>query len=282
MKLIDTHCHLNDPQLYQNLDEIISRALKTGVEKMIVIGWDKESCKLAIQMAEQYSFIYACVGVHPENIEGVDEKELYDILSLSSHPKVVGIGEIGLDFHWEKDPSKREMQKELFIKQIEYANKVGLPISIHSRDAFQDTVEILKQHRPQHSGVDRRADEEVGIGSVGVFPCVERRRNKKLRVHFFPSVFMIMFLKLTPSRRSSKPNISSTVAATSEKLSRTPSGAAQTPSPYTSRGTYSREWSVLSVAGSQPWSAVMMRTSSPRSFSSAPPSQRSNSLIARA
>ena len=153
MKLIDTHCHLNDPQLYQNLDEIISRALKTGVEKMIVIGWDKESCKLAIQMAEQYSFIYACVGVHPENIEGVDEKELYDILSLSSHPKVVGIGEIGLDYHWEKDPSKRETQKDFFIKQIEYANKVGLPISIHSRDAFQDTVEILKQHRPQHSGV---------------------------------------------------------------------------------------------------------------------------------
>jgi len=148
MKLIDTHCHLNDEQLYQKLDEVISRALQTGVEKMIVIGWDKESSELAIKLAEQYPFIYACVGYHPENLDGVDEKMLYETLSLSSHPKVVGIGEIGLDYHWEKDPQKREIQKEFFIKQIEYANKVGLPISVHNREAFQDTLNILKAHKP--------------------------------------------------------------------------------------------------------------------------------------
>ena len=153
MKLIDTHCHLNDEALYQNLDEVISRALQVGVEKMVVIGWDKESSKLAIKIAEQYPFIYACVGYHPENLEGVSEDDLNEVLNLSSHPKVVGIGEIGLDYHWEKDPQKREIQKEFFIKQIEYANKVGLPISIHSREAFQDTIEILKKHKPEHSGV---------------------------------------------------------------------------------------------------------------------------------
>ena len=153
MKLIDTHCHLNDEALYQNLDEVISNALQVGVEKMIVIGWDKESSKLAIKIAEQYPFIYACVGYHPENLEGVTENDLNEVLSLSSHPKVVGIGEIGLDYHWEKDPQKREIQKEFFVKQIEYANKVGLPISIHSREAFQDTIEILKEHKPMHSGV---------------------------------------------------------------------------------------------------------------------------------
>ena len=153
MKLIDTHCHLNDEALYQNLDEVISRALQVGVEKMVVIGWDKESSKLAIKIAEQYPFIYACVGYHPENLEGVSEDDLNEVLKLSSHPKVVGIGEIGLDYHWEKDPQKREIQKEFFIKQIEYANKVGIPISIHSREAFQDTIEILKKHKPEHSGV---------------------------------------------------------------------------------------------------------------------------------
>ena len=153
MKLIDTHCHLNDEALYQNLDEVISRALQVGVEKMVVIGWDQESSKLAIKIAEQYPFIYACVGYHPENLEGVSEDDLNEVLNLSSHPKVVGIGEIGLDYHWEKDPQKREIQKEFFIKQIEYANKVGLPISIHSREAFQDTIEILKKHKPEHSGV---------------------------------------------------------------------------------------------------------------------------------
>ena len=153
MKLIDTHCHLNDEALYQNLDEVISNALQVGVEKMIVIGWDKKSSKLAIKIAEQYPFIYACVGYHPENLEGVTEDDLNEVLSLSSHPKVVGIGEIGLDYHWEKDPQKREIQKEFFIKQIEYANKVGLPSSIHSREAFQDTIEILKEHKQMHSGV---------------------------------------------------------------------------------------------------------------------------------
>ena len=148
MKLIDTHCHLNDEQLYQDIDNVISRALQTGVEKMIVIGWDKASSELAIKLAEQYPFIYACVGFHPENLDGVDEETLYKVLNLSSHPKVVGIGEIGLDYHWEKDPAKREIQKEFFIKQIEYANKVGLPISVHNREAFQDTLNILKEHKP--------------------------------------------------------------------------------------------------------------------------------------
>ena len=153
MKLIDTHCHLNDEQLYQNLDDVISRAQQVGVEKMIVIGWDKESSKLAIKIAEQYPFIYACVGYHPENLEGVTDDDLNEVLNLSSHPKVVGIGEIGLDYHWEKDPQKREIQKQFFVKQIEYANRVGLPVSIHSREAFQDTLEILKNHKPEHSGV---------------------------------------------------------------------------------------------------------------------------------
>lgn len=153
MKLIDTHCHLNDEQLYQDLDNVISRALQTGIEKMVVIGWDKESSLKAIKIAEQYPFIYACVGFHPENLEGVNETQLNEVLNLYSHPKVVGIGEIGLDYHWEKDPQKREIQKEFFIKQVEFANKVGLPISIHSREAFQDTLEILKKHKPLHGGV---------------------------------------------------------------------------------------------------------------------------------
>lgn len=153
MKLIDTHCHLNDQQLYQDIDNVISRALQTGVEKMVVIGWDEESSKLAIKLAETYPFIYACVGFHPENIEDVHEKTLQNVLELSSHPKVVGIGEIGLDYYWEKDPAKRENQKAFFIKQIEYANKVGLPISIHSREAFQDTIQILREHKPLHGGV---------------------------------------------------------------------------------------------------------------------------------
>ena len=153
MKIIDTHCHLNDEALYKDLDNVISRARQAGVEKMVVVGWDEASSKLAIQIAEQYDFIYAVIGFHPENVFDIDDKILYDTLNLYKHPKVVGIGEIGLDYHWTKDPDKREIQKEYFIKQIEFANEVGLPISIHSREAFADTLEILKQYPPLHSGV---------------------------------------------------------------------------------------------------------------------------------
>ena len=153
MKIIDTHCHLNDEALYKDLDNVISRAQKVGVEKMVVIGWDEASSKLAIKLAEQYDFIYAVVGFHPENIFDINDEILYSTLELYKHPKVVGIGEIGLDYHWTEEPEKRELQKEYFVKQIEFAKKVGLPISIHSREAFYDTVEILKKHKPLHGGV---------------------------------------------------------------------------------------------------------------------------------
>ena len=153
MKIIDTHCHLNDEALFKDLDNVVSRALNAGVEKMIVIGWDKASSELAIKIAEQYDFIYAVIGFHPENIFDIDDEILYETLNLYKHPKVVGIGEIGLDYHWTKAPEKRELQKQYFIKQIDFANKVDLPISIHSREAFNDTLEILKEHKPMHGGV---------------------------------------------------------------------------------------------------------------------------------
>lgn len=153
MRIIDTHCHLNDETLFKDLDNVISRAKNAGVEKMVVVGWDEASSKLAIEIAERYDFIYAVIGFHPENIFDINDETLYKVLNLYNNPKVVGIGEIGLDYHWTKEPEKREIQKQFFIKQIEFANKVGLPISIHSREAFEDTLKILKEHKPLHGGV---------------------------------------------------------------------------------------------------------------------------------
>ena len=153
MRIVDTHCHLNDEALYKDIDNVISRARQAGVEKMVVIGWDKASSELAIKIAEQHENIYAVIGFHPENIFDINDDVLYKTLELYKNPKVVGIGEIGLDYHWTKDPEKRELQKQYFIKQIEFANKIGLPISIHSREAFNDTLEILKEHKPMYGGV---------------------------------------------------------------------------------------------------------------------------------
>lgn len=151
--LFDSHCHLNDEKLRNRLDEVIEDAKKASVTHFIVIGWDKQSSLDAIKIAEKYSNVYAVIGFHPENVFDITDKELYETLNLYTHPKVVGIGEIGLDYHWTKEPEKREIQKRFFIKQIEFANEHKLPISIHNRNAFEDCLSILKEHKPLYGGV---------------------------------------------------------------------------------------------------------------------------------
>ena len=143
----------------------------------MVIGWDKASSELAIKIAEQHENIYAVIGFHPENIFDINDDVLYKILELYKNPKVVGIGEIGLDYHRTKDPEKRELQKQYFIKQIEFANKIGLPISIHSREAFNDTLEILKEHKPMYGGVMHCYSGSVeninDIINLGLYICLD-------------------------------------------------------------------------------------------------------------
>lgn len=152
MNIFDTHCHLNDEKLYPIIDEVILRAQQAGINKMLVVGWDYESSKLAIKISEDYDCCYAAVGYHPENIYDIDKELLKKTLELSSHPKVVAIGEIGLDYHWTKEEDKRELQKEFFIDQIEFANEHNLPVIIHNREAFEDCLNILKNNIPVASG----------------------------------------------------------------------------------------------------------------------------------
>ena len=151
--LFDSHCHLNDEKLLPNIDEVIKSANEAGVTHFLVIGWDKESSFKAVELAELYENVYAAVGFHPENIFDVSEEDFNETLELYKHPKVVAIGEIGLDYHWTKEPEKRELQKKYFIRQVEFANEHKLPISIHNREAFEDCLSILKEHKPLYGGV---------------------------------------------------------------------------------------------------------------------------------
>ena len=151
--IFDTHCHLNDEPLYKRLDEVISSANEVGVKKFLIVGWDKESSLLAIDIAHRYEHCYAAIGYHPCNIEGVSEEEYEELMSHLDDHKVVCLGEIGLDYHLENDLAKREKQKEWFIKQINTANLHQKPISIHNREAFEDCLKILKEHTPKYSGV---------------------------------------------------------------------------------------------------------------------------------
>ena len=161
--IFDTHCHLNDEKLLQNVDEIIENARKVGVNRFLVVGWDKESSLTAIKLAEQYDGVYAAIGFHPENIYDVTEEDFQETMKYINHPKVVAVGEIGLDYHWTKDPIKRELQKEWFIKQIDFANEHHKPISIHNREAFLDCLAILKEHKPLYSGVMHCYSGSVGL-----------------------------------------------------------------------------------------------------------------------
>ena len=151
--IFDTHCHLNSEELYERLDEVLESAKKVGVDKFLVVGWNKESSLLAVELANQYPEIYAAIGFHPTDIDGVSDEDFDQVMSHIDDPKVVAVGEIGLDYHWVKDPAQREKQKEWFIKQINFANEHKKPISIHNREAFEDCLKILKEHRPEYSGV---------------------------------------------------------------------------------------------------------------------------------
>ena len=147
---IDTHVHLNADQFQEDLQEVIDRARAAKVEKMIVVGFDRITIERAIKLIEEYEFIYAVIGWHPVDAIDCTEKDLAWIEELTHHPKVVGIGETGLDYYWDKSP--KEVQQELFRQQIRLAQKVNLPIIIHNRDATGDVVRILKEENAQTVG----------------------------------------------------------------------------------------------------------------------------------
>ena len=140
--LFDTHVHLNDSS-YENYKDIIDNALKNNVRKMVVVGFDLESSIQAIKIATQYPFVYAAIGIHPSEANTKYDTDLIKLEKLISD-KVIAIGEIGLDYHY--DGVIKENQSDLFIKQLKLAKKHNLPIIIHSRDACKDTVDILKEY----------------------------------------------------------------------------------------------------------------------------------------
>lgn len=145
--IIDTHCHLYEPDYDGIRDELIKELPKNGIEKLICVGCNIKTTKQSIELAQKYDFIYAQAGFHPCDTSDITDEMWAQMQELASHPKVVAIGEIGLDYHWDSSP--REKQQYWFAKQIEFAGSVNLPVVIHSRDATADTLKILKEHQPE-------------------------------------------------------------------------------------------------------------------------------------
>ena len=186
MELFDSHAHYNDEKFDEDREEVINEVYASGVTKLINAGYSLKSSIYALQIAKKYNWMYTISGISPNDIpdskEGLEKelnaleelisREMFlaesnkncedNILNDETKPKeknqnrskkIVAIGEIGLDYYWEKDLAKRELQKQAFIMQIELANKYNLPIVIHTREAVMDTLEILKKHQVIKKGV---------------------------------------------------------------------------------------------------------------------------------
>ena len=151
--LIDSHCHINDPVYLKNPEQYVLEARQNNVSTMLVVGYDLKSSLDAIKIAEQFEDVYAAIGIIPAEVKNMKQGDLKEIEKLLSHKKVIAIGEIGLDYYWDKDDKLKREQKKVFIEQIRMANKHNLPVSIHCRDAYQDLLEILKLHKINKKGI---------------------------------------------------------------------------------------------------------------------------------
>ena len=148
--LFDTHMHLNARQFAEDREEAIERAKSAGVTHMIVVGFDDETIPLAIEIAETYENIYAAVGWHPVDAIHYQERHLDWLQTLTEHPKVVALGEMGLDYHWDTSP--KDVQEKVFRQQIRLAKKLDMPIIIHNREATSDVIRILQEENAAEVG----------------------------------------------------------------------------------------------------------------------------------
>ena len=157
MEFFDSHSHYNDEKFDEDREQLIEETYNSGITRFIVAGYNLESSIKAIEISKKYKFIYTICGISPNDIPQFEEElwknieEISRIASQNLGKKLVAIGEIGLDYYWNKE--NKELQKEAFIKQIELANKLNLPIVIHSRDASIDTIDILKNHPVNKKGI---------------------------------------------------------------------------------------------------------------------------------
>lgn len=160
MEFFDSHCHLDDERFDEDRETLIKEIKQADITKFVSAGYSIEGSKKGIELSKKYEYIYTTCGISPNDIPQNEEELWKDIESIKDlvkenieNKKIVAIGEIGLDYYWEKDLQRRELQKQAFQKQIEIANAFDLPIVIHTRDAVMDTIEILKKNTVNRKGI---------------------------------------------------------------------------------------------------------------------------------
>jgi TatD DNase family protein len=143
---VDSHCHLDDKRFADDLDAVLDRAAAAGVTRILSIGTGDGPPEIdrAVRLADRYEQIYASIGVHPHDASKATAQTYTDLRALAGHAKVVAFGEIGLDYHYDFSP--REVQREVFIEQLKLAGEIGLPVTIHTREAWENTMSILAEY----------------------------------------------------------------------------------------------------------------------------------------
>jgi TatD DNase family protein len=167
---VDSHCHLDDKRFADDLDAVLDRAAVAGVTRILTIGTGDGPPEIdrAVRLADRYPQVYASIGVHPHDASKVTAQTYDDLRALATHPKVVAFGEIGLDYHYDFSP--REIQREVFGEQLKLARAVDLPITIHTREAWDDTMSILRENWSGQgvmhcfTGDPAQAQEALGMG----------------------------------------------------------------------------------------------------------------------
>ena len=160
MEFFDSHCHLDDERFNEDRETLIEQIKQADITKFVSAGYSIEGSKKGVELSKKYEYIYTTCGISPNDIPQNEEELWKDIEKIRDlvqenmeDKKIVAIGEIGLDYYWEKDLQRREWQRQAFMKQIEMANTFELPIVIHTREAVMDTLEILKENMVNKKGI---------------------------------------------------------------------------------------------------------------------------------
>jgi TatD DNase family protein len=188
---VDSHAHLFHEDYGKDLQDVLQRARDAGVDQIIVPGTDEKTSREALELSEKYEFIYACVGIHPHEALKATDKLLEEIESMANHRKVVAIGEIGLDYHYDFSP--REQQLALFKQQIELAIRMNLPIVVHTRESLTDTIGVVDQcllNQPEWRNGNGKAFNDRSSGR-GVFHCFTGSAVEA--AHLFAKGFFISY-----------------------------------------------------------------------------------------
>ena len=165
--IFDSHAHYDDEHFENETDSVLLSLKEKGVERVVNIGCDLQSSRSSVQLSERFDFVWAAVGIHPHTATELDDRALEEMKTLSRHPRVVAIGEIGLDYHYDFSP--RDVQVRAFERQLFLANELNLPVVIHTREATEPTLELLRKYRPRgvvhcFTGSKEVAQEILSLG----------------------------------------------------------------------------------------------------------------------